>query len=242
MLHRRRGFTLIELLVVVAIIALLIAILLPSLGRAKANAVRVKCAAVLKQWGMVVQLYAQENNDLFGYEAYSGHYWTSISTGSTSEMYDPEWATSGGPSGFKYSAGLHTCPGDPSFGLILSTTNQATNNFRPPVDYAMVRYYPIVSNKTMWKMSECSHPSSTLLICDAPPTIPGAAYSFTTMDDLNGVAPEVLTQSLQKRHMGVGNVAFLDGHVEQHGYQDFVANIPTTKTDYSRIWTFINLP
>jgi prepilin-type N-terminal cleavage/methylation domain-containing protein len=63
---RRRAFTLIELLVVVAIIAVLIAILLPSLGRAKANAVRVKCAAQLKQWGMVITMYAQENQDWFG--------------------------------------------------------------------------------------------------------------------------------------------------------------------------------
>lgn len=60
----RRGFTLIELLVVVAIIALLISILLPSLGRAKELANRVYCAANLRGIGQSLYIYAQENNSV----------------------------------------------------------------------------------------------------------------------------------------------------------------------------------
>jgi len=57
-----RGFTLIELLVVVAIIALLVAILLPSLGKAKARAVAVQCSSSLRQIGMAYINYSNTDN------------------------------------------------------------------------------------------------------------------------------------------------------------------------------------
>jgi len=60
-----RGFTLIELLVVVAIIALLIAILLPSLASARATAKTVTCQSGLRQVGLGLQGFAQENRDCF---------------------------------------------------------------------------------------------------------------------------------------------------------------------------------
>ena len=62
---KRRGFTLIELLVVVAIIALLIAILLPSLGKARELSNRSVCAASLRGMIQSMNVYGNENADAY---------------------------------------------------------------------------------------------------------------------------------------------------------------------------------
>lgn len=73
-----RAFTLIELLVVVAIMAVLMAILLPSLRMARDQANRSACAANLKALGAMAHIYGGENDDFFPFPNYDGGFPNSV--------------------------------------------------------------------------------------------------------------------------------------------------------------------
>lgn len=65
---KRHIFTLIELLIVIAIIAILAALLLPALGKAKEAGMRIDCASREKQLAQAVNMYVNDNNDYLIYE------------------------------------------------------------------------------------------------------------------------------------------------------------------------------
>jgi prepilin-type N-terminal cleavage/methylation domain-containing protein len=98
LMRRTKAFTLIELLVVVAIIGVLIAILVPSLGRVRSNAKKTICKSNLHAWGIALQTYAAEYNAFMGTAL-------SASTGSASLPNNVFWNPT--PDGEFYLAGIN---------------------------------------------------------------------------------------------------------------------------------------
>ena len=161
------AFTLIELLVVIAIIAILAALLLPALSRAKAKAHKAVCLNNLKQWGLADLMYLDDNDQTFPYPRFQDTYagtadqdnpvWLSIPTYHNQHEGDDVWFNAlpsyvankpmyvwaYDPTHFYGSKSIFTCPTAYSQGIASEDAVAATDKYdmipgvRPLFQYAM---------------------------------------------------------------------------------------------------------
>ncbi len=226
-MKKSRGFTLIELLVVVAIIALLIAILLPSLAKAKTQSVRAKCLAVLKNWGTMINMYASENGGTFIIKN-NGQGWNS-----TGSLYGSYWAA-------KFNTSLRVCPGSTAAAITANTTAYSMVAYNPS-SYQMTWQAPgDTGHSNGYRLVNFKNASASVLMID---TAPGAANPwFSSMTDVQMTSPS-LHDSLFDRHQGTGGALFIDGHCETEKFADYATNIPSMApppaAEASKPWTLI---
>jgi len=224
----KRGFTLIELLVVIAIIAILAALLLPALARAKDRAWTLACLNNLKQLEICWHSYAQDNNDLVvpnnSVEGGSTNGDAgAISAGASWCLAAPTAANVQGGMLFPYnsSLGIYHCPADRSTltGPSGSTPgplrarsynlSESVNGY-PEYDSFILNYIPFFKKLTQIKGPNAAN--CLVFIDENEYTLLDAQFGMPT-DYYDGT--QTWWDMPANRHNQGASLCFADGHAER---------------------------
>jgi prepilin-type N-terminal cleavage/methylation domain-containing protein/prepilin-type processing-associated H-X9-DG protein len=191
--NARSGFTLIELLVVIAIIAILAAMLLPALSRAKESARATQCRSNMGQLGLAVRLYADDHGDEFPRSQHSAF----VHGGMAWERTLAPLLGSNTTAWTNLLAGVYHCPSD---------------RRTAPWSYGLNVYYELgpdddyVGKPQTWRrVTQVPRPAATIVYAEnassADHIMPHFWYAPADAEDLASV-----------RHQQKANYTFVDGH------------------------------
>ncbi len=236
---RRSPFTLIELLVVVAIIAILAAMLLPVLSRARESARTTLCLNNQKQMGLAYILYVEDYDGMMpvakddvNYGGGGKNFHQYLAPYADKDYAKRAQEIGGNPGSVMYCP-TFTVPPMPAGSWTTCKywiTGYGMNAYvtYPPkgdnTDLAWVRWGP-----GHFKLEKWQHPSQHVLTGD------GNDSWGLWANDASGSLPYRDDSSAARRHVGKGAYLFVDGHVETLSSREAAIGISDPKKEY-RVW------
>lgn len=254
----RKGFTLIELLVVIAIIAILAAMLLPALSRARLKAQGIGCMNNSKQLCLAWRMYAEDNRDTLPFSYASTAAALPACWIPSGASYDLDEANPKAPQNWNYDltvrksllwpycgnqVGIWHCPADTSLAInnlgqtvprvrSMSMSNWVGGNGDVPPNADYRGFWGQGANWVVFrKLSAMVNPgpAMTYVLLDERQDSINDGYLVCEMDGYPNLAQTKIVDYPASYHGGACGFAFADGHSEVHKWKD-IRTMPALTT------------